>query len=54
MTNSPREKLRNSIIDKISVKPGAFFFMHAAISYYFAQMVDLNRVETCMHNSLNL
>ena len=28
--------------------------MHAAISYYFAQIVDLNRVETFMHDSLNV
>ena len=24
--------------------------MHAAISYYFTQIVDLKRMETCMHN----
>ena len=30
--------------------------MHAAISYYFAQIVDLiiNRAETFMHNSVNV
>jgi len=24
--------------------------MHAAISYYFTQIVNMNEVETCMHN----
>ena len=26
------------------------FIMHSAISYYFTQIVDMNRVETWMHN----
>ena len=27
------------------------FIMHTAISYYFTQTVDINSMETCMHNT---
>lgn len=36
-------------VPKVSVQAHAFI-LHAKISCYFTQIVNMNEVETCMHN----
>lgn len=36
-------------VPKVSVQAHAFI-LHAEISCYFTQIVNMNEVETCMHN----